>query len=139
MSETHFRFRWAPRFRHLLKFSRFRWDLDGVRIHDDGNISITLGRRILHTTTDNISGVELVEGLLWPINLGVRRLPTSRKISFATDSGEGVRLTFREPVKPAAGPLWHEEVTITIQEPTELLPALLAARRAAESMESDPS
>jgi hypothetical protein len=135
--EVHFRFRPAPRFGPIHKFVGWRPELDGIRVQDDGSISIAMGKRILLTTAGNVNGIEPVDHLLWPLVVGVRRLPGSRSVTFATDAGSGLLISFREPVKSAIGVLYHHRVTVTIERPTELLPAVLGARRNADEAAAD--
>jgi hypothetical protein len=130
--QVHFAFRSAPRFDLLHRFVGWRPDIDGIRIHDDGGLSITMGKRILTTTAANINGIEPVDDLVGLLHVGIRQWPLSRSVTFATDAGSGVALSFREPVAPAIGLLSHHRVVVTVERPQELLPAVLAARRSAE-------
>jgi hypothetical protein len=128
MSETHLRFRSTGGWNPFLLVTGFQPEIDGVRVQDDGEISITLGKRILQTSAANISGIDLVDKVVFPI--GVRRLPASRAVAFVTATGPGVRLTFRTQVRPVAGIFTHTEATLTIEDANQLLPAVLAARNA---------
>ncbi len=128
MAEVFLPFR-APRYRWLLKFARFNPAIDGVRVHDDGRVVATMGRRLLSTEVDNISGLEPVELRSWAASIGVRRTPLSADLVMATDLGPALRLGFKKPVEPAIGIRRHPSVTVTLEEPYDLLPAIVEVQR----------
>ncbi len=128
MAEVHLPFR-SGTHRWLLCYARWNPDLDGVRVHDDGRVVVTLGRRIVTAGVDNIRAMEPVELRSAITSMGVRRGPLSADLIMATDLGPAQRLAFREPVKPALGPRRHSAVTVTREDPHDLLPAIVAVQR----------
>ena len=128
MAEVYLPFR-ATRYRWLLKFARYNPAVDGVRVHDDGRLVATMGRRLLSTEVDNISGLEPVDLRSWAASIGVRRSPLSADLVMATDLGPALRLEFKEPVAPAIGARRHRSITVTLEEPHDLLPAIVDVQR----------
>ncbi|MCP5027695.1 MAG: hypothetical protein GY929_15580 [Actinomycetia bacterium] len=128
MAEVYLPFR-APRFRWHLKYARFNPAVDGVRVHDDGRLVATMGRRLLATEVGNIAGLEPVDLRSMVASIGVRRTPLSADLVMATDLGPALRLGFKEPVVPAIGHRRHRSVTVTLEDPHDLLPAIIDAQR----------
>ncbi|MCP3856506.1 MAG: hypothetical protein GY745_15945 [Actinomycetia bacterium] len=128
MAEVYLPFR-SGTHRWLLRYARWNPDLDGLRVHDDGRVVVTMGRRIMTAGVDNITAMEAVELRSAIRSMGVRRGPFSADLIMATDLGPAQRLVFLEPVRPALGPRRHSSVTVTLEDPHDLLPAIVAVQR----------
>lgn len=124
VDERYFPFEIDDRFRPLLSLVHLKPDLDGLRILGDGRLVVTMGRRILDTPLENIAAVDFVEGLFWPLHIGVRTLPFSKSVTFATNVRGGTRLRFDEPVAPVVPLGQPRQATVTIRSHGELLLAL---------------
>lgn len=94
---------------------------------DDLHLRVRFGAWRLLTPVSNIVSAELSGPYQWWKVAGPPRLSLAdRGITFATTTAQGVCLRFRSPV-PAllpGGLVKHPGVTVTVEEPAELLAAL---------------
>jgi hypothetical protein len=90
---------------------------------DEEALHIRFGPWAIDTTIDNVERAERTGPYRWWKVAGPPRLSLRDSgITFATTASEGVCLRFREPVRAfPVGPLRHRGVTVTVEDPDDLI------------------
>jgi len=102
---------------------------DAVRITGQ-TLEATFGPWTLTTTVDNISAVDIGGPYRWWKVAGPARYSLAdRSLTFATSTRQGVSISFVQPV-PGLDP-WgavrHPSLTVTVEDPDELVATLVRA------------
>ncbi|WP_051510338.1 hypothetical protein [Intrasporangium oryzae] len=93
----------------------------------DDKLLVRFGSWRLHTTLANVSHTQVTRGYSWIRTAGPAHLSlTDRGVTFATNSQQGLCISFLEPVHAIepTGFLRHPAATVTVEDPEELAAAL---------------
>ncbi|HVL83279.1 MAG TPA: hypothetical protein VM367_03160 [Pseudonocardia sp.] len=100
-----------------------RWSW--VRVHG-GMLDVRFGPWRVSTPVDNVAGVEVAGPYAWWKALGARLSLVDRGLTFGTSPAAGVCIRFHRPVRglDPFGLLRHPGLTVTVDDPAELVRAL---------------
>lgn len=90
---------------------------------EDGELRIRFGPWRLETPLSNIASTQVSDGYAFVKTAGPAHLSFSdRGVTFATNPGPGLCLTFHEPVKAIdwVGVIKHPGATVTVEDPAAL-------------------
>jgi hypothetical protein len=89
---------------------------------DDEQLEIRFGPWVIRSTVENIESAARTGPYRWWKVAGPPRLSLRDSgITFATSAAGGVCIRFREPVRALPVPLRHRGVTVTVEEPDDLV------------------
>lgn len=129
MPERHFDFAFDPRYERAARLFGITPQSALVKLAG-GELDARYGRWRVRTSVQNIAAVEVTGPYRFIKTAGPPRLGiTDRGLSFTPNSGRGVLITFKEPVRgiDPTGHLRHPELTVGVADPEGLAAALAQA------------
>jgi hypothetical protein len=97
---------------------------DGVRIDEDGRLSVTFGWLRLETAMTNVDSAHVTRDYRWWTAVGARMSFVDDGLTFGTNHKAGVCIHFKEKVPSALRHKGHSALTVTVADLDGLVQAL---------------
>src|ERR1700722_4424089 len=100
---------------------------DGVRIEEDGRLTVSFGWLHVTTTVANVDEAHVTRNCRWWTAVGARQSFVDDGLSFGTNNDAGLCIHFKEKVSSALSRKGHSALTVTVADLDGLQSALTAA------------
>jgi hypothetical protein len=115
------------RFRPVLVLFGLRPKRDGVRIEEDGRLTVSFGFLHVETTVANVAEAHVTRHYRWWTAVGARQSFVDDGLSFGTNNDAGLCIHFKEKVSSALSRKGHSALTVTVADLDGLESALAGA------------